>query len=343
MNPEVRFRVPPHVYELAEQRSDELGLSGSKGRSGGVSELARAGLYLLLNLPLPADAHWLQSQRFDDMRLARRGLSGDEARIGLRLLHRVEVEVRRRAALERGQAIPALATTRFEFEPGEVPTELSCWFQLTESGLPVGEIDLSGGPLAAGTLVSAAPEATLEELLQAVGQLNEEKAGEQERRRRRESQKETGRRELAEWASERGSAHLRALLEEGFDWLDRAESEYGAWRLQALGVGGVTALPGSQSLSAAHESPRLLAVAEPRLESIERLRSIRTRLAGEPGIRASLVCRQDDLEEMVLIEVAVPTGNTVQFLSPDQPTTPYRKAARPAPSGRPRMQSLRGD
>ncbi len=343
MNPEVRFRVPPHVYEMAEQRSDELGLSGSKGRSGGVSELARAGLYLLLNLPLPADAHWLQSQRFEDLRLARRAMTGDDSRIGLRLLHRVDPEVRRKAALERGQAIASLASTRFEFEPGEVPTELTSWFELTESGLPVGEIDLSGGPLAVGTLVSAAPEATLDELLPVVGQLNHKRATDQERRRLRELQRQKGQQELAEWVSDKGSVHLRALLEESFDWLDRAEREYGAWRLQALGVGGVMALPGSQSLSAAHESPRLLAVSEPRLESIERLRKIRTRLSGQSGIKASLVCRQDDLEELVLIEVAVPTGNTVQFLSPDQPTTPDRKAARPAPSGRHRIQSLRGD
>ncbi|MCE7872664.1 hypothetical protein DYH09_20085 [bacterium CPR1] len=342
MNPEVRFRVSPHVYELAEQRSDELGLSGSKGRSGGVSELARAGLYLLLNLPLPADAHWLQSQRFDDVRLARRALTGDDARIGLRLLHRVDPEVRRQAALERGQAIASLATTRFEFEPGEVPPELSSWFQLTESGLPVGEIDLSGGPLAVGALVSASPEATLSELLQAVGELNEKRASEQERRRHREIQRENGQRELSDWVSEHGSAHARALLEEGFDWLDRAEREYGVWRLQAFGVGGVMALKGSQSLAAAHESPRLVAVSEPGLESIERLRSIRARLSGQSGLKASLVCRQDDLEELVLIEVAVPTGNTVQFLSPDQPATPFRKQARPA-AGRPRMQSLRGD
>lgn len=339
MNPEVRFRVPPNVYELAEQRSDELGLSGSKGRSCGVSELARAGLYLLLKLPLPADAHHLQAQRFEDVRLARRGLEGGELQVGLRLLHRVDPEVRRRSVLETGQPIPALATTRFEFAPGQVPPALTDWFQLTETGHPVGELDLSGGPLASGSLVSAGPQATLEELLWAVEELNQKKAGERDRRQRREQQRLQGERELGEWVQSHGSPHARALREEGFDWVDRAEREFAEARLARLGVGDVRAVRSTQTLADGGEPAPLAPVARPSLESIERLRSIRARLAGEPGLEVTLVARPHDDAELVLIAVSVPTGTAVHFISPDHPPTPYRSKA---PS-RPRMQSLRGD
>lgn len=345
MNPEVRFRVPPTVYELAEQRSDELGLSGARGRSGGVSELARAGLYLLLRLPLPVDAHQLQGQRFEDLRLARRSLEGDETRVSLRVLHRVEPEVRRRSVLELGQPIPALATTRFEFVPGEVPAELSDWFQLTESGHPVGELDLSGGALAVGTLVADAPEATLEELLRVVRDLNHRKSRDRERGERRERLRQEGERELGAWVERHGSPHVRALFEEGFDWLERAEREYAEARLARLGVGDVRAVSSTQSLTSQSQgqsqAPVLAPVSRPSFESIERLRSIRGRLAEEADLSISLVHRPDDDAELVLIAVGVPTGTAVHFVSPDHPPTPFRKTART--SERPRMQSLRGD
>ncbi len=341
MNPEVRFRVPPNVYQLAEQRSDELGLTGAKGRSGGVSELARAGLYVLLKLPLPTDVHHLQAQRFEDVRLARRGLEGEEGRIGLRVLHRVDPEVRRRSVLERGEPIPAQATTRFEFAPGEVPAELGSWFQLTESGLPVGEIDLTGGALAVGALVTSAPEATLEELLVVIREVNARRARDRERGQRRERQRASGEAELAEWLVAHGSPHARALREEGFDWVERAEREFAEARLARLGVADVRVISSTQSLVSQSESALLVPVARPSLESIERLRSIRARLAGEAGLEISLVARPDDDAELVLIAVSVPTGTAVHFLSPDHPSTPYRKTARSVE--RPRMQSLRGD
>lgn len=341
MNPEVRFRVPPNVYDRAERRSDELGLSGSRGRSGGVSELARAGLYLLLGLPLPQDSHQLQSLRFEDARLARRGLEGEEARVGLRLLHRVDPEVRRRMVLEQGQPIPATVTTRFEFSPGEVPEELNDWFQLTESGLPVGELDLSGGALSSGTLVSARPEASLEEVLAVVGQLNRSKTVERERRRRREKRRQAGEAELGVWVEQHGSPHARALREEGFEWVERAEREFAEARLARLNVADVRALSSTQSLTRQAEVPGLIPLASPSLESIERLRSLRARLQGEPDLELSLVGRADDDAELVLITVGLPTGGAVHFLSPDHPSTPYRKGARPVE--RPKMQSLRGD
>lgn len=341
MNPEVRFRVPPNVYEQAERRSDELGLSGSRGRSGGVSELARAGLYLLLGLPMPPDSHQLQSLRFEDARLSRRGLEGDEARVGLRVLHRVNAEVRRRSVLEHGKPIPALATTRLEFAPGEVPEELSDWFVLTESGLPVGELDLSGGPLSVATLVSAQPEASLEELLGLVGDLNRKKASERERRQKREERRQAGEIELGEWVEQHGSPHVRALREEGFDWLRRAEQEFAQARLARLGVGDVRAVSTSQTLAHQSEVSELAPLTSPSLESIERLRSLRSRLKGEPDLDLSLVGRPDDEAELVLIGVGLPTGGRVHFLSPDHPPTPYRKGARPVE--RPKMQSLRGD
>ena len=55
MNPEIRFRVPKHVHQLAHTRAAELGLESKRGKTGGASELARGALYTFLGLGLPEE------------------------------------------------------------------------------------------------------------------------------------------------------------------------------------------------------------------------------------------------------------------------------------------------
>ncbi|MEW6277486.1 MAG: hypothetical protein AB1758_02605 [Candidatus Eremiobacterota bacterium] len=333
MNPEIRFRVPASVYERAEEVSDRLGLTGGRGRSHGVSELARDALYGVLGLPVGDQVRQLQSARAEGG-----GVGRDEgaARILLRVSHQVDPEVRRQAVLHRGEAVPAVQVSELSFTPGAVPESLEEFFELDARGLPHAHLDLSGGPSSPGCLVSAQPGASLEEVLQALEPLTRARARERERLQQRRCQAEAGRELLSQWLEQHGSAHLKALRSEDFDWQEVAELEFVLDQLARIGLGGSQPVDMGQSLAAGPlPRPRMHPLPRPSLRAIETLRVVRGKLSSLPGSEADLVEAQG--EEAVLVSVTAPTGNRLDVLvrgqaSPEGTSPSQRRKDR---SGRP--------
>ncbi|MFA7479096.1 MAG: hypothetical protein WC314_01235 [Vulcanimicrobiota bacterium] len=166
MNPEIRFRVPEHVQQLANRRALELGLRHKRGRTGGASELARCALYTFLGLGLP-DKTELGSASLESVRTGREELEEGSQTLRVTVYHRVCEEYRTARGLE-GRAVAARRTTEFQFVPGELPDFLVPYVLLTERGNPFVALNLEGSlsprKKALGELVSASEHATLGEL-----------------------------------------------------------------------------------------------------------------------------------------------------------------------------------
>lgn len=285
MNPEIRFRVPDEVYRAAEEMAQELGFGPtSSGRTGGVSKLARLALVALLDLPLPEDAHLIQSGVFAGLRAAQEG----KGTVRVQVLHRVDNDFRKQAVLGGRGPVPETATTVFELAPEAVPPELVPHLGLTPEGVAYASLRLDGygGP---ATLVSRSEQASLDEVRDCLG----------------------GPARLRQWALEQGSELLRTRLEEGFEWRELALREFSAARLEEAGLKPKRYLPETVGLAPGGEAPlRLLRVQEPGLESLRRLREVRSRL---PDGKAGLVAREDGSEHVV-VTVAVPGVGQARWL-----------------------------
>lgn len=310
MNPEIRFRVPKHVHELAESKANEYGLKRGKGRTGGASELARGALYTALGLSVPGDLHSLQQQAFEQVRQVRQGFSKQPGLLRVEVHHRVDPDYRKIKALKEQRAVAARATTVFEFEQGELPDFLVPYVVLTEDGFPYASLNLEGSlsprRKALGELVCATTECSLDELQ---GWLKKHRAAQAEKQRRTEQleqRKQKGEAILARWSENNGSPLLRARKSEGFEWLELASDEYARALLRDLGVD--QALPVSTTTSLMEEQPAydIRPQTQPGLESIERLKQLRQ--SGDDTIRFELVTyRKKSGQTAEAVQIALET------------------------------------
>lgn len=302
MNPEIRFRVSPEIHSLAEQRAEELGLSGAgAGRSAGVPLLARAALYQWLGLPWPEDLPRPLSVP----------MSPHPSRAQLSVHHSWSDNYRRQVLFETGQALAETAVTQLELEPQGLSRRLKQCLRLEPSGglrgtLYVPELQCDG-PLQVEEL---------DAFLQSQAALPDPRQWEHS---------------LASWSQEHGSELLRARLEEGFAWLNLAESEWMVWRIQeAAGSCGAEPLRAEQSLAGQDWVHSVYPDREPALERIQLLRQMRSRCADLGGLRLTLVRGTRDRIESrrrtagapflaLLWQLYTPAGQSLGVLTHHQP------------------------
>lgn len=317
MNPEVRFRVPSQIYDLAQEESERMGLETGKGRSTGVSKLARGAFYAALKLPLPRELRGLKL-------FAKAAEVPEGMHITVTVHHRVSSRYRRAQAIENGVRIPLRATTVLRFAPGELPDFLEELVEVPEDGLPQAELNLEGDlsprPELLGELISESHEATLEELERALAESEQRRQEREQRRRQRDQQQQHGTEELAQWARQHGSPLLQARLEEGFEWLDLAHWEYAQALLAELGVEdyervqGLTALGGSPT-----PQLQLQPSTEPSLASIQALRHWRQKVGDRADVQLVIGQRKQQSFEALLISLKTPLPGRIRVLTAHNP------------------------
>lgn len=321
MNPEIRFRVPSEVAQLAEKKARELGLERGRGRTGGASQLARGALYTALGLALPGDLHQLQQGAFQDVRDARDHYRQEPGQLKVTVHHRVDPEYRKSQALKQNTPVAARATTVFSFEQGELPDFLVPYIVLTQDGYPHASLNLEGRlsprPGVLGELVSAQKECHLAELQNCLSELRRAKQQRQEQEERLQQQQKRGEQILADWTTRHGSELLQARREEGFDWLELACQEYCQSRLAELGIEQSVQVSKTVSLADGSRTyTRIRPQAEPSLESIRRLKQLRE--LQDSGIHFDLVtCRSPEGRplEAVQVRLQTPLGERHTYLT----------------------------
>lgn len=321
MNPEIRFRVPQHVWDLAQQAAERHGLEEQRGKTGGASQLARGALYTALGLALPEDLHALQSRTFADVRQARleRETEGPPT-LRVEVHHRIAPDFRKISVLRNGRPVAARTTTVLEFGQGELPDFLVPYVTLSDSGLPRASLNLEGklSPRrhALGELVSATDRCTLEELALCLAGLKKTRTDKARRSEEHEMRTLKGGEVLAKWASKHGSGLLRARLAGGFSWLDLAQQEYAAARLVGFGLKDAIAAEVYAASAGMTEHLKLHVQAEPTLATMERLRSLES-FAAEAGFAASAVYFQQpdgQFFEAIRLRVETPVPGRRTFL-----------------------------
>jgi hypothetical protein len=267
MNPEIRFRVQPDIYELADRRAQDLGLAGAEaGKSAGVPLLARAALYQWLGLAWPEDLP--KPKAGPPPTRAGQG----QARVAVH--HCLSENYRRQCLETQGLALPAASTTVLELDARKAGPDIRRCLRLDEEGRLSGTLHLpeweTEGPI---------------DLPQLTQFLAERGAGAAPLNPQEWQQM------LASWTQESGSELLRARLEEGFSWLSLAEHEWLHWRIQqALGETlSFEELRAEQSLAGPDWVHSLYPDREPSLERIQLLRNIRQKCQDVPGLRLVLV------------------------------------------------------
>lgn len=286
-----------------------MGLDRRKGRTGGVSELARGALYCALDLALPGDLHELQQETFARVRGRRSALDSGGLRVEVH--HRVDLEFRKKEALRRGRPVAARATTSFDFEVGRLPHFLAPYVLLSDEGYPFVELNLEG-PLSprtrsVGELVSATDQATLEELERTLKLVQRAEQDRLNRSKAREERRLKGEEILRKWADRNGSELLQARLEGGFEWVTLAAEEHALHHLARLGVAEPVRVKTTTSLEA-REAPyyNLRPQQEPTLQSMRRLDELRP--AEDAALRFSIVlCEDAEGRRLEAIRVAVQT------------------------------------
>lgn len=307
MNPEIRFRVHPDIYQLAEHRAQELGLSGADaGRSAGVPLLARAAFYQWLGLPWPEDLPRPQSGPPPQSSLA--PAAGNSR---LTVHHSLSETYRQQCLEQQGVALPSATTTVLELDPRSLPRELRRCLRLDSTGQLSGLLHLPelawDGPVTAQGLAEFLAARQPSRPLQSVQEWEHT---------------------LASWAQKEGSELLRARLEEGFSWLPLAESEWMRWRiLEAVAEPlDLEELRAEQSLAGESWVHSLYPEREPTLERIQLLRAMRNRSQGVTGLRLSLVSgTRDRIEsrkrisgepfDALLWQLETPSGHQLGLLS----------------------------
>ncbi len=264
MNPEIRFRVQPDIYDLADRRAQELGLAGAEaGKSAGVPLLARAALYQWLGLAWP-----------DDLPKPKEGprpvtLAQGTARVTVH--HSLSEEYRRQCLEVQGLALPSSATTVLEIDARTAGTEIRRSLLLDEEGRLSGALHL--------------PEWETE------GSINLAQLSQYLAARNKTAEPGQWQQTLASWAQDQGSELLRARMEEGFSWLTLAEHEWLHWRIQQAAGEAVTfeELRAEQSLAGPDWVHSLYPDREPSLERIQLMRRLRQKCQDIPGLRLALV------------------------------------------------------
>lgn len=321
MNPEIRFRVQPEIYQLAEQRAHELGLSGPEaGRSAGVPLLARAALYQWLGLPWPGDLpqpHQASPAQPQTLALPQPNAGSLSQALAPSSVARLTVqysysESYRQSRLEEtGEVLPRAAICVLSLDPQKASRELRRLLRLDTSGQLQGWLQL--------------PE------LECEGPLTPEHLEDFLRKRNQASpslSRQAWEHNLASWSQSHGSELLRARLEEGFSWLALAEKEWMTWRLlEALGESvEFEELRAEQSLAHPHWVHALYPDREPDLERIQLLRVMRGKTGDISGLRLSLVGGTKDHVESrkrtsstsfkaLLWQLETPTGSSLGLLS----------------------------
>lgn len=320
MNPEIRFRVPQHVWELASATADRYGLSEQKGKTGGAAQFARGALYTALGLALPADLHQMQSQSYAAVRQARQQAEqGGPSPLRVEVHHRIHPDFRKESVLKSGRPVAARTTTVMEFAQGELPDFLVPYVALSEQGLPRAELNLEGSLSprrhALGELISAGEHCTLEELALCLGSLKGLKAQKARRSQEYETRGKRGEEILRHWVASHGSEVARARLQGGFSWLELAQEEYAAHRLRELGLG--SAVPHSRvALESGGKAVRLQAQTEPGLATMKRLNALKKTLA-DTGVSAAPVYYHDvsgACFEAIRLRVETPVPGRRTFL-----------------------------
>lgn len=264
MNPEIRFRVQPEIYELADRRAQDLGLAGAEaGKSAGVPLLARAALYQWLGLAWP-----------DDLPKPKEGplpvtLAPGKTRVTVH--HSLSEDYRRRCLDSQGLALPSSATTVLEVDARTAGPEIRRSLRLDEDGHLGGALHL--------------PEWETE------GAITLQQLDEYLTARNRAAEPGEWQQTLASWAQEHGSELLRARMEEGFSWLTLAEHEWLHWRIQQA-AGEALAfeeLRAEQSLAGPDWVHALYPDREPSLDRIQLLRRLRQKCQDIPSLRLALV------------------------------------------------------
>lgn len=321
MNPEIRFRVPRHVHQLATRRAEELGLTAQRGRTGGASELARGALYAFLGLSLPSELAQLASAEMERVEATRQEQTDLEPSLRVTVHHRVDFSYRRKRALETGERVPGRATTRFRFEHGKLPPFLVPYILLTEQGSPYATLNLEGALSprrhVLGELVSAHQEATLEEL---AGALAAAKAKREQREKNDQSRRQAldrGTRILKEWAQKHGSELLKARLRGGFEWLSIASLEYSQSALAQMGCEDLIPIALAESLGPGQNAYRNLRLQDrPQLTTINLLEQ--WSVLADSALKLSAVLVDDSQGrswEAVHFSFQLPTAERQHFLA----------------------------
>lgn len=292
-NPEIRFRVPKHVHELAQQKAEDLGLKSRRGLTGGASELARGALYTYLGLGLPGDLNQLGQQGFEKVRATRRAQEPGDRDLVVTVHHRVNSDYRKRKALEQGQAVASRSTTEFRFPQGQLPDFLVPYMTLTDDGWPFATLNLEGAlsprRQSLGELVAATDSATLDELKACLNHLRQKRTEREREKAERAERLERGSKILKDWASRSGSELLQARLDGDFDWLDLASREYARSQLAKLGLKNLEPLELTESLESADNPYRNVRLQNrPQLASMTRLKELRE--LADSGLDFHIVC-----------------------------------------------------
>jgi hypothetical protein len=321
MNPEVRFRVPKHVHQLAQQKAAELGLRTTRGKTGGASELARGALYTYLGLGLPGDLSQLEQKGFDHIRATVHSENDEDPSLLVTVHHRIDPEFRKRRALEKGCAVPVRGTTEFRFPQGELPHFLVPYISLTDRGVPFATINLEGALSprrhSVGELTSAQDTTTLGELEACLKQIRQKRDARQREEQERAGRLEKGRRILEKWVQTHGSELLKARHSGGFNWLELACEEYALEHLRQLGLSELARLPTTHSLEAS--KPRFQNVTpqqEPKLESLKNLQRLQS--FSDPSLEFQIV-KLRELEvgpmEGIQVSLQLPVPGRIHFLT----------------------------
>jgi hypothetical protein len=306
MNPEIRFRVSPEIHQLAEQRAQQMGLSGLEaGRSAGVPLLARAALYQWLGLAWPEDLP-------RPLRPPQQSLAPASKGAQLTVHHSISENYRRESLEHDGVALPSATTTILELNPAGITRELRRCLRLDAEGRLSGVLQLpeleSDGPLTTKLL---------EQFLQ---RKNQQQPSSLTQRDWQQT--------LTEWTGLHGSELLRARLSEGFSWQALAESEWMNWQIREV-IGQtieIEELRAEQSLAGEPWVHSLYPDREPSLQRIELLRALRNRAQGLAGLRVTLVRgTRDQIESRkrssgtpfsaVLWQLETPSGNQLGLVS----------------------------
>lgn len=301
MNPEIRFRVQPDIYELADRRAQELGLAGAEaGKSAGVPLLARAALYQWLGLAWPDD---LPRPKEGPMPVT---LAQGKARVTVH--HTLSEDYRRQCLDSQGLALPSSATTVLEVDARTAAAEIRRALRLDEEGRLGGSLHL--------------PEWETE------GSVTLQQLGTYLAARNKTAEPAEWQQTLASWAQDHGSVLLRARMEEGFSWLNLAEQEWLHWRIQEAAGEAVAfeELRAEQSLAGPDWVHALYPDREPSLDRIQLLRRLRQKCQDIPSLRLTLVRGSRERIESrrrtseppfaaLLWQLHTPTGHQLGLLS----------------------------
>jgi hypothetical protein len=329
MNPEIRFRVPEHVHQLANDRAQTLGLRSKRGLTGGASELARCALYTFLGLGLPDSSGRLLGQGLQRVKATRDelGTTSPES-LKVTVYHRVCPEFRTKSGLD-GMAVAARQATEFDFRPGELPDFLVPYVLLTDQGTPFVSLNLEG-PLSPrknsiGELHTASDRATLEELRDCLLAIARKKAERRSERALREERKTKGMKLLRAWSQTHGSELLQARLSGDFEWLELACLEYACHQLRKLGIEELTHLPTTHTLESSHLRYRNSRPQEkPLLSTLKVFNKLKE--LEDQGLTVGVVLVEDaqtlTTHEAILISLTLPVPGRMHFLTALNPAAP---------------------